>query len=95
MALTISVCLGKQTVKRNEYRLEKTCFKHMQNKGADQLPGNHAADQRLCFPYIDSIIPLFPKFQASGWSARFVRNLKDRISRVATQLTTVLVKFWF
>ena len=28
------------------------------NKGADQLPGNREADQRLCFRYTDSTIPL-------------------------------------
>ena len=35
-----------------------------ENKGADQLHGKHgnsAADQRLCFRYIDSAIPLLPK----------------------------------
>ena len=29
-----------------------------ENKGADQLRGNREADQRLCFRYWDSIIPL-------------------------------------
>ena len=33
---------------------EKTCFLHMQKQGADQLHGNRAADQRLCFLYIDN-----------------------------------------
>ena len=28
-----------------------------ENKGADQLRGNHEADQRLCFRYSDSTIP--------------------------------------
>ena len=28
-----------------------------ENKGADQLHGNHSADQRLCFGYIYSTIP--------------------------------------
>ena len=28
------------------------------NKGADQLRGNREADQRLCFHYMDSAIPL-------------------------------------
>ena len=31
------------------------------NKGADQLRGNREADQRLCFRYTDSTIPLLPK----------------------------------
>ena len=29
-----------------------------ENKDADQLRGNREADQRLCFRYIDSTIPL-------------------------------------
>ena len=28
------------------------------NKDADQLRGNHEADQRFCFRYMDSAIPL-------------------------------------
>ena len=36
----------------------KPSFCICKTKGADQLCGNHAADQRLCFPYIDSSIPL-------------------------------------
>ena len=37
-----------------------------QNKGADQLRGNHAADQRLCFRYINSQIPLLSKSESSS-----------------------------
>ena len=37
----------------NKLRHEKTCFLHMENKGADQLRGDHAADQCLCFRFID------------------------------------------
>ena len=32
-----------------------------ENKDADQLRSNCAADQRLCFRYTDSTIPLLPK----------------------------------
>ena len=32
-----------------------------ENKDADQLRGNREADQRLCFRYTDSTIPLLPK----------------------------------
>ena len=32
-----------------------------ENKDADQLCGNQEADQRLCFHYIDSTIPLLSK----------------------------------
>ena len=33
-----------------------------ENKDADQLRGNREADQRLYFRYIDSTIPLLPKY---------------------------------
>ena len=36
-----------------------------ENKGADQLRGNREADQRLCFRYTDSAIPLLPKYEIS------------------------------
>ena len=50
-----------------EPRYEKTgCFCICENKGADQLRSNCAADQLLCFRYIDSTILLNPKFQASS-----------------------------
>ena len=39
---------------------EKTGFLHIQ-KGADQLCSNCKADQRLCFCYTDSTIPLLSK----------------------------------
>ena len=48
-----------------------------ENKGADQLRGNREADQRLCFRYSDSTIPLLLKSEISscactGW---FVSDL--------------------
>ena len=46
-----------------------------ENKGADQLRGNREADQRLCFRYLDSTIPLLlnPKFQASSFARSLYR----------------------
>ena len=38
--------------------MRKPDFCICENKDADQLPGNREADQRLCFRYIDSTIPL-------------------------------------
>ena len=35
------------------------------NKAADQLPSKSAADQRLCFHYTDSVIPLLAKSEIS------------------------------
>ena len=38
------------------------CIILYENKDAEQLRGNHEADQRLCFRYLDSTIPLLPKY---------------------------------
>ena len=38
--------------------VSKPTFCICENKDADQLCGNREADQRLCFRYIDSTIPL-------------------------------------
>ena len=38
-----------------------------ENKGADQLRGNCEADQRLCFRYSDSKIPLLLKSEISSF----------------------------
>ena len=46
--------------------MRKPVFGICENKDADQLRGNHEADQRLCFRYIDSAIPLLPKSQISS-----------------------------
>ena len=44
----------------------KPAFCICENKDADQLRGNREADQRLCFRYTDSIIPLLPKSEISS-----------------------------
>ena len=46
--------------------MRKPDFCMCENKGADQLRGNREADQRLCFRYTDSIIPLLPKSEISS-----------------------------
>ena len=48
-----------------EPRREKTGICICENKDADQLRGNREADQRLCFRYIDSTIPLLYKSEVS------------------------------
>ena len=47
------------------------------NKGADQLRSNCEADQRLCFRYTDSTIPLLSKPLTifCDCTARFVSDL--------------------
>ena len=46
--------------------VRKPAFCICENKDADQLRGNHEADQRLCFRYIDSTIPLLSKYEISS-----------------------------
>ena len=71
--------------------MRKHDFCICENKDADQLRGNREADQRLCFRYMDSTIPLLSKSEISktltifcGCTARFVSDLvgnpEDRFS---------------
>ena len=46
--------------------MRKPTFCIFANKDADQLRGNPEADQRLCFRYMDSTIPLLPKSEISS-----------------------------
>ena len=46
--------------------MRKPAFCICENKDADQLRGNCAADQRLCFRYTDSTIPLLSKSKISS-----------------------------
>ena len=46
--------------------MRKPAFCICENKGSDQLHGNREADQRLCFRYIDRMIPLLPKSEISS-----------------------------
>ena len=47
--------------------MEKPTICICENKGADQLRGNREADQRLCFRYSDSTIPLLLKSEISSF----------------------------
>ena len=46
--------------------MRKPAFCICENKDADQVSGNRKADQRLCFRYTDSTIPLLPKSENSS-----------------------------
>ena len=46
--------------------MRKPAFCICENKDADQLRGNREADQRLCFRYSDSKIPLLPTSEISS-----------------------------
>ena len=74
--------------------MRKPAFCICENKDADQLRGDREADQRLCFRYIASTIPLLPIYiyirtfkplgLFCGCRARFVLDLignpEDRFS---------------
>ena len=46
--------------------VRKPTFCICKNKDADQLRSNREADQRLCFRYLSSTIPLLPKCKISS-----------------------------
>ena len=48
-------------LKKMSRRMGKPTISIGENKGADQLRSNCEADQRLCFRYTDSTIPLLSK----------------------------------
>ena len=81
--------------------MRKPVFCICENKGADQLCGNSAADQCLCFCYKDSTIPKLHKPEISnifcGCTARFlsdlVRKPEERFSRDAAQLSKNMLHY--
>ena len=69
--------------------MRKPAFCIYENKDADQLRSNCAADQRLCFRFMDSAIPLLSKSEISlaffcgctaGFVSDLVKNPEDRFS---------------
>ena len=76
-----------------------------ENKDADQLRGNREVDQRLCFRYSDSIIPLLSKSEIfkplailCDRTARFVSGLvgnpEDRFSQNEAHILFVSCLFF-
>ena len=66
---------ASRIVFRNLYMVSKNIMSRVvrkpdfcicKNKDADQLRGNCEADQRLCFHYTESTIPLLPKSEISS-----------------------------
>ena len=47
--------------------MRKPDFCRSKTKGADQLCSDCTTDQRLCFCYMDSTIPLLPKSEISNF----------------------------
>ena len=77
--------------------MRKPAFCMCENKDTDQLRGNCEADQRLCFLYTDSTIPLLSKSEkfkplanSCDCTARFVSdqvgNPEDRFSHDEAQI---------
>ena len=60
-----------------------------ENKDADQLRGNREADQRLCFRYSDSTIPLLLKSKISSFEL-FSVLVQAGLCRTCSE-TTLLV----
>ena len=55
------------SITRNMSRLKKKpTFGICEDKDTDQLGSNREADQRICFRYLDSPIPLLPKSKTSS-----------------------------
>ena len=58
--------------------MRKPVFAYAKNKDAFQLRSNHAADQHLCFHYMDSTIPLLPISEIYRFVSDLAVNPKDR-----------------
>ena len=58
---------SKKAVYQMSRIVRKLDFCLGENKGADQLRGNREADQRLCFRYSDSTIPLLLESEISSF----------------------------
>ena len=67
VSVSVSVLFSPSVCLNNMSRvMRKPTICICENKDADQLRGNREADQRLCFRYIDSTIPLLSKFDISS-----------------------------
>ena len=66
--------------------MRKQAFCICENKDADQLRSDCAADQRICFRYTVVTIPLLPKFKPPaifcGCTAPFVSDLIETTKTV-------------
>ena len=69
--------MGKQTICIGE------------NKDADQLRGNREADQRLCFRYKDSTIPLLLEYEISSFQL-FSVFVQPGLCRTCSEITLLV-----
>ena len=63
---TYSTNFTSDLISEMSHSMRKPTFCICENKDADQLRGNREADQRLCFRYIDSTIPILSKSEISS-----------------------------
>ena len=61
-----------------------------ENKGPDQLRGNGEADQRLCFRYSDSTVPLLLKSEISSFEL-FSVTVQVGLCRTWSETTLLVV----
>ena len=80
--------------------MRKPAFCICENEDADQLRDNREADQRLCFRYKDSTIPLLPKYEISILQS-FSVVVQPGLCRTWLEtpktgfLTTRLISLWY
>ena len=70
--------------------MRKPAFCICENKDADQLRGNHEADQRLCFRYTDSTISLLPKYEMASLQPSSVAVQPDLCGTLSETPKTVV-----
>ena len=70
--------------------MEKPTICIGENKHADQLRGNHEADQRLCFRYSDSTVPLLLKSEISSF---YLFSVTVQVGLCRTWSETTLLVF--
>ena len=66
-ALLLDLCRGLLYIATYEPLMGKPTLCKCENKGADQLRSNCEADQRICFRYSDSTLPLLLKSEISSF----------------------------
>ena len=69
-------------------RKQKICIG--ENKGADQLRGNREADQRLCFRYSDSTVPLLLKSEIASFQL-FSVLVQAGLCRTCSETTLLVI----
>ena len=98
MTINHKICTFPHAGAQMSLVMRKPAFCICENKDADQLRGNREADQRLCFRYTDSTIPLLLESEISSHlaifcdcTARFVSDLvgnpEDRFSQNEAQMS--------